>query len=64
MWGTRIYCGVRGDMSPEHYLPNALGDFGADQILEGRVCEACNNAIGNATKTLFLRTGPIALFRW
>lgn len=51
-------------MSPEHYLPIALGDFGAFQILEGRVCQSCNKLIGQRTETQFLRAGSISLFRW
>jgi hypothetical protein len=51
-------------MSEEHYLPAALGDFGAFQVLDGRVCAECNNAIGQTAETQFLRAGPIALFRW
>ena len=59
-----IYIGPHDEMSPEHYLPIALGDFGEFQVLEGKVCRACNNFIGQRTETQFLRTGPIALFRW
>ncbi|OFW02139.1 MAG: hypothetical protein A3G20_02370 [Acidobacteria bacterium RIFCSPLOWO2_12_FULL_59_11] len=29
-----------------------------------KVCECCNSKIGNETETQFLRTGPIAFFRW
>jgi hypothetical protein len=58
-----IYCPERRD-SPEHFLPAALGDFGESQILHDRVCQTCNNEIGRAVETQFLRAGPIALFRW
>lgn len=34
------------------------------EVLEDRVCRACNNAIGRRTEDQFLRTGPIAFFRW
>ncbi len=65
MEGTCVYCGgPRREMSEEHYLPAALGDFGAFQVLDGRVCGECNNAIGQSAETQFLRAGPIALFRW
>lgn len=64
MQGVCIYCGTQGEMSPEHYLPAALGDFGEFQVFQGRVCEACNQAIGQEVETQFLRTGPMALFRW
>ncbi len=62
--GICIYCGTEGTLSPEHYLPDALGDFGTFQILEDRVCHACNNEIGSTVETQFLRTGPIGFFRW
>jgi hypothetical protein len=62
--GVCIYCGAQGDMSSEHYLPDALGVFGVFQTLEGKVCGGCNTAIGNAAETQFLRTGPIGFFRW
>jgi hypothetical protein len=59
-----IYFGPHDIISPEHYQPMALGDFGEFQVLHGKVCRACNNLIGQRTETQFLRTGPIALFRW
>lgn len=64
MQGRCLYCGVEGEMSREHTVPEALGDFGKEQILEGRVCTECNNAIGDATEVQFCRTGPNGFFRW
>lgn len=61
---TCIYPGPHGAMSPEHYLPAALGTFQGCEPLTDRVCRACNNRIGNQTETQFLRAGPIAFFRW
>ena len=51
-------------MSKEHTVPEALGDFGERQLLEGRVCTGCNSAIGDATEVQFCRTGPNGFFRW
>jgi hypothetical protein len=59
-----IYPGVHGAMSPEHYLPAALGTFEGCEPLQDRVCRVCNGHIGNQTETQFLRAGPIAFFRW
>ena len=59
-----IYSGPHGEMSPEHYLPAALGTFEGCGPLQDRVCGPCNNHIGNQTETQFLRAGPIAFFRW
>ncbi|MFQ5914892.1 MAG: hypothetical protein ACE5JS_17125 [Nitrospinota bacterium] len=61
---TCIYPGPHGAMSPEHYLPAALGTFEGYEPLQDRVCRACNHYIGNQTETQFLRAGPIAFFRW
>lgn len=51
-------------MSPEHYLPAALGTFQGCEPLQDSVCRLCNQHIGNQTETQFLRAGPIAFFRW
>jgi hypothetical protein len=51
-------------MSGEHYLPRELGTFEGFRPLLARTCDRCNNKIGNETETQFLRTGPIAFFRW
>lgn len=59
-----IYPGPHREMSPEHYLPAALGTFEGCEPLQDRVCGLCNNRIGNETETQFLRAGPIAFFRW
>lgn len=59
-----IYPGPHGPMSSEHYLSDGLGRFAGYEPLNGRVCRTCNIKIGNETETQFLRTGPIAYFRW
>lgn len=67
-----IYLGPHTVMSPEHYLPEGLGRFHGPkeeglegfEVLENRVCTACNNEIGRKTEEQFLRAGPIAFFRW
>jgi hypothetical protein len=51
-------------MSPEHYLPAALGTFTGYEPLQGRVCRPCNNRIGREIETHFLRSGQIVFFRW
>lgn len=51
-------------MSPEHVIPLCLGRFGDFQVLHGRVCAACNNAIGTGIEEQFCRTGPNGFFRW
>src|SRR5262245_37310353 len=59
-----IYCPYQGDLSKEHYLPAALGDFQGYELLLERVCQTCNNHIGNTIETEFARTGAIGFFRW
>jgi hypothetical protein len=51
-------------MSKEDYLPIALGRFKECEPLCDRVCDKCNNRIGNTAEVQFLRAGPIAFFRW
>lgn len=59
-----IYPGPHTEMSEEHYLSAALGEFRGYEPLYGRVCRACNTKIGDTTEVQLLRTGPIAFFRW
>lgn len=59
-----IYPGPHGVMSKEDYLPVALGHFKGCEPLCDRVCEKCNNRIGNTAEVQFLRAGPVAFFRW
>jgi hypothetical protein len=59
-----IYPGPHGPMSPEHYLPAALGTFQGYEPLLDRVCRLCNTRIGDQTETQFLRGGQVAFFRW
>ncbi len=51
-------------MSEEHYLPAGLGELRNCKALLDKVCESCNNKIGNEIDAQFLRTGPVGLFRW
>ena len=57
-----IYCGGEAD-SEEHWLPRALGTFGPLQVLQGVLCNPCNNAIGKVADEEFLKTGPEATHR-
>lgn len=59
-----IYPGPHGAMSEEHYLPVALGTFEGMQPLRNRVCQACNNKLGNELEVQFTRAGPTGFFRW
>lgn len=59
-----IYPGPHGVISKEDYLPVALGRFKGCEPLLDRVCDKCNNRIGNTAEVQFLRTGPMAFFRW
>jgi len=62
---TCIYPGLHSeDFSPEHYLPIALGRFEGMELLENRICTACNNELGRRVETQFLRAGPTGFFRW
>jgi hypothetical protein len=58
-----IYPGPYGPMSPEHYLPMALGTFEGYKPLQDRVCRFRNERIGDSTELRFLGAGPIAFFR-
>ncbi len=59
-----IYPGPHGErMSPEHYLPAALGKFSGCEPLRDKLCDKCNSHIGRTAEEQFLRAGPIALFR-
>ncbi len=52
-----IYPGPHGKMSPEHYLPAALGKFEGFLPLTGKVYEKCNNRLWNpGTLTGFMTT--------
>ena len=51
-------------MSEEHFLPAGLGEYRNCPVLSNRLCEACNNSLGNTLETPFLRVGPIGLMRW
>jgi hypothetical protein len=57
-----IYCGAPAD-SREHWLPRCLGAIEGLAILEDRLCEGCNHALGRELDEALARTGPTAYSR-
>ena len=57
-----IYCGNPAE-SPEHGLPRSLGTFCPLQVLHGKVCDDCNQALGREIDKEFTRVGPEAILR-
>jgi len=49
--------------SPEHWLPRSLGTFGPLQVLNDKICDDCNQALGSEVDQEFTRVGPEAIFR-
>lgn len=60
---TCIYCPHVAD-SREHWLPDWLGAFHDAGVLEGRLCECCNQRLGRELDHEMSRTGPEALDRF
>jgi len=58
---TCIYCGLR-DVTVEHPLPRALGNFRGYVPLTDRVCKRCNLICGQLDEQL-CRSGDAAFFR-
>ncbi|WHZ13580.1 MAG: hypothetical protein OJF52_000412 [Nitrospira sp.] len=60
-----IYPGPHSDkFSSEHYLPEAIGRFSGMELLDDRVCRACNTELGKRIETQFARAGSTVFFRW
>ena len=57
-----IYCPKPPD-SPEHWLPRSLGTFGPLQVLNDKICDDCNQALGREIDPEFARVGPEAILR-
>ncbi len=57
-----IYCGAPAD-SKEHWLPRGFGAIKGLTLLRDRICNACNNALGQELDEAVLRTGPTGFVR-
>jgi hypothetical protein len=57
-----LYCPEEAD-SLEHPLPAAFGEFEAAPLLEGRICETCNNKRLGVLDEQLTRCGPEAILR-
>jgi hypothetical protein len=57
-----IYCRNSPDSS-EHWLPRSIGTFGPLQVLNGKICGHCNEALGREIDPEFTRVGPEAILR-
>jgi hypothetical protein len=62
--GKCIYCSdnVEKELSDEHYLPRCLGSFKGFEMLNDRICNDHNNAIGQLEEQ-FCRSSEISLLR-
>lgn len=58
-----IYCNERKANAREHYLPQCLGRFSNFEPLRDRLCQDCNQEIGNAVEREFCRSGPEGVLR-
>jgi hypothetical protein len=57
-----IYCGRKGKLSREHYLPRCLGNFSGYEQLKDRICGRCNTGFSKLDEQV-CRIGPEALIR-
>jgi hypothetical protein len=57
-----IYCGQKGKLSNEHYLPRCLGKFRGFESLKDRICKKCNESFSDIDEQ-FCRSGPEAIVR-
>jgi hypothetical protein len=58
-----IYCKEREADAREHYLPQCLGRFQNFEPLVDRLCQLCNEGIGQALEREFCRKSPEAVLR-
>src|ERR1700730_2902634 len=58
-----IYCNEHESNAREHYLPQCLGRFQNFEPLLDRLCQKCNQEIGNEIEREFCRRSPEAVLR-
>jgi len=58
-----IYCNLREANAREHYMSQCLGGFLNFEPLWNRLCQPCNEAIGNAVEVELARNSPEAAVR-